>query len=148
MAQKRKFGRESLNSISAGEKVLNEAIEKATTTNQGGEEVTELVDPATPTSENVAIETQPSSAVQPQSVEASENVASAAPAAVERKPRRQKKTAARPSAEEEAEKTKLISVQVPMSLYRRLSAMKMDTDISLKDLSLQAIEELVKRNGY
>ena len=104
--------------------------------------------PATPASENVAIETQPTSTVQPQSVEASENVASAAPAAVERKPRRQKKTAARPSAEEEAEKTKLISVQVPMSLYRRLSAMKMDTDISLKDLSLQAIEELVKRNGY
>ena len=78
----------------------------------------------------------------------SENVANAeVPVEPKSKPTPKAKKKAQPEPEAD-EKTKPVSLYLPLSVYKRLLAMKTDTDESLKALGLRAIEEMLKRNGY
>ena len=149
---KMKFDRKNINSIGEGLRVLEDTIEnidngtyslngatpepEAPETVQGGEVATPETAEVTETSEVVVMpQAKPSEGNQ----KTSERVA---------KHKTPKKKSATVSDDEADERTKPVSLYLPMSTYKRLLEMKYNSSMSLKELGLLAIEELLKRKGY
>lgn len=149
---KKTFSRSELKSVQAGVDKVSTALEKPT-----GEAINELAPPVqpqeltqqgggVPTPEPTAPIIEPTQPTAPAAT--SENVANAeVPVEPKSKPTPKAKKKAQPEPEAD-EKTKPVSLYLPLSVYKRLLAMKTDTDESLKALGLRAIEEMLKRNGY
>lgn len=133
---KQKFDLNNLAALNKAVDTISESFEVELTQQGGG----------VPTPEPTAPIIEPTQPTAPAAT--SENVANAeVPVEPKSKPTPKAKKKAQPEPEAD-EKTKPVSLYLPLSVYKRLLAMKTDTDESLKALGLRAIEEMLKRNGY